>query len=106
MAWVFFLKQKSDAATAIQTFIAITKRQFNTRILCFKSDHGGEYTNTEMLRFFHCSGIRHELTPPYSHESNSIPERYNRTIQTMMRAMLLNLDKHLWAEACTTSVYL
>jgi len=106
MAWVSFLKQKSDTATAIQTFIATSERQFSTCILCFKSDHGREYINTEMLWFFHRTGIRHEPTPPYSHESNGIPERYNRTIQTMMRAMLLNLDKRLWAEACTTSVYL
>jgi len=36
--------------------------------------------NTEMLQFFHRGRVRHEPTPPYSHESNGILEGYNRTI--------------------------
>ena len=65
-------------------------------------------------------GIIHIKTPPYSHESNGVAERLNRTIRVMVRAMLedvrttlssfssaINLDvRKLWGEATSTAVYL
>jgi len=54
-------------------------------------------------------GIRHIRTPPYTHQSNEVAERYNRTIQTMVRSMLIDLkpaDNFLWAEACSVAVYI
>ena len=46
------------------------------------------------------------MSPPYCHEYNGVAERFNCTIQTMVRAMLMNLDKYYWAEASATAVYL
>jgi len=69
--------------------------QFSATILGFKTDNGGEYINNRTQTFWSNKGTRHEAIAPYNHESNGIPERYNRTIQNMMRAMLLNLDKRL-----------
>ena len=106
MAWVYFLKTKDEASLAIEHFVNLIQCQFQTTILCFKTDNGGEYVNNRTEAFWTQTGIRHEPIPPYSHESNGIPERFNRTIQTMMRAMLLNLDLRLWAEACSTAIYL
>ena len=55
----------------------------------FRTDNGTEYT--KLNKFFVEKGIIHELTPPYQHESVGIPERFNRIIQTMVRAMLAML---------------
>ena len=48
----------------------------------------------------------HEFTPPYAHEYNGIPERFNRTLQNMVRPWLADLNyKRMWAEAYTAVVY-
>ena len=106
MSWVYFLKSKGEAPTAMEHFINIVEWQFSATILYFKTDNGGEYINNRMQTFWSNKGIRHEPIAPYNHESNGIPERYNRTIQNMMHVMLLNLDKCLWAESYSTAVYL
>jgi len=71
------------------------------------TDNGEEYIEAEVNKFFRSKGMRHLYTPPYSHQSNRVPERYNRTIQTMVRGMLIDYpDQCLWGEACQVAVYL
>lgn len=51
-------------------------------------------------------GIEHDLSPPYSPESNGVAERLNRSIGEGIRAMLQQIkDKRLWAEAVNTFIY-
>ena len=104
--WVYCLKNKSDAVNCIIDFVTLIERQTNTTILRFRTDNGGEYVNNTLQTFFKNHGILHETTPAYNHESNGVAERLNRTLQTMMRAMLINLDKRLWEEAIYWAVYL
>jgi len=72
----------------------------------FRTDNGGEYVNAAMLTLLDKQGIVHDLTPAYSHESNGVAERYNRTIITAARSLLTGLPMALWAEAIATAVYL
>ena len=107
MGWISFLKNKSDASNALKEFVTFAERQFRTTVLSVITDNGGEYVESDI--FFKDKGIRHIRIPPYSHQSNGVAERYNRTIQTMVRSMLLDLkpaDNHLWAEACTAAIYI
>ena len=93
-------------------FVKERKTQAGTgsvsHILRFTTDYGGEYVNKELKEFFESERIIHEISPPYSHESNGIAERFNRTITTMAGAMLSdgNLPLSLWSSAINTSVYL
>jgi len=106
-AAIVFLTKKSDATSAIKTFVKQIEKQHDTTIKRFRHDNGGEYINEELQSYYESSGIVYELTPPYGHESNGLAERFNRTIITMMRAMMMDIDsKFLWAEAAATAVYI
>lgn len=101
-----FLKSKSDATLAIIGFISELETQYGCKTKSFRSDNGGEYINNSLTNFFAQKGIVHDLTPPYSPESNGVAERLNRSIGEAIRAMLLPLkSKRLWAEAANTYVY-
>ncbi|KAI0993892.1 hypothetical protein K3495_g14292 [Podosphaera aphanis] len=67
---------------------------------------GGEYIDGRVEQFLAEYGIDHEYSPSREHESNGVAERFNRTIVTKARTMLLDFPKFLWAEAIATSVYL
>ena len=74
----------------------------------FHSDCGEEYIDTNCQKLFATEGIIWEPLPAYIHESNGIAERFNCTIITMARGMVMdfNLLKFLWAEAIVIVVYL
>jgi transposase InsO family protein len=64
------------------TFFNLVKRQFSKQIKRIRSDNGDDYISNVLKDFFLKSGVIHELTPPYSPESNGIAERFNQKIIT------------------------
>ena len=60
----------------------------NKKIKRIGSDRGGEYVlfNDFCVK----EGIIHEVTPPYSPESNGVVKRKNRTLKEMMNVMLIS----------------
>jgi hypothetical protein len=73
-----------------------------------RSDNGSEYISNELKDFFLTSGVIHELTPPYSPESNGIAERVTQTINTIAHSMTIAAPDfpYLWAEAVNMAAYL
>ena len=105
--WVYILKTKDQASQAIKDFLAMVKRQFNTEVKYFRTDGGGEYVNYEVKATFAQEWITHEVTPPYSPESNGVVERFNRTLKEMIRTWLRSIEKYfLLAEAVNSMVYI
>ena len=104
--WVRFVKHKSQVPETIKEFFAYVSTQFNATIRRFRSDNGGEYIERELQTYFRKNGIIHEPSPPYTHESNGVAERFNRTVITTTRAMIEHQNQlYLWAEAISTAVY-
>ncbi|KAI1006263.1 hypothetical protein K3495_g1957 [Podosphaera aphanis] len=106
MHYTTFLKHKSDATPTIITLITELETQYRCKTKAFRSDNRGEYVNNDLRKFFAQKGIVHDLTPPYSPESNGVAERLNRSIDEAIPSMLLPLkEKGLWAEVARTDIY-
>ena len=83
--------------------ISEAERQTERKLKAIRTDNAKEYLAIDDF----LEGTIHEWIPPYSHESNKLPERFNRTIYTMTRLMLAGtkLPRFLWAEALNTAIY-
>lgn len=60
--FVYFLKQKSDAATARAQFLADMRSQGNIEAIW--SDNGGEFMSKAFERILRDHTIRHEFSAP------------------------------------------
>jgi len=60
------------------------------KIKILRSDHVGKYTSNDMKEFCQEHDIIHEVTAPYTPQSNGIAERKNRTLMDMVNYMLLS----------------
>ncbi|KAI0998282.1 hypothetical protein K3495_g9913 [Podosphaera aphanis] len=79
----------------LSDFITELETQYGCRTKAFRSDNGGEYVNKDLSKFFAQKGIVHDLTPPYSPESNDIAERLNRSIGEAYQNNASYLEKWL-----------
>ena len=103
---VFFLKQKSEVAACLKTFLHEAKTAGHTvrELFC---DGGGEFINTAVQKLLNENGISMRRTTPYTPQQNGAAERENRTLVEAARSMIhaKNLPIKLWAEAVNTAVF-
>ena len=74
--YVYLLKSKDEALEKFVFYKAEVENQLNKKIKVIRSDRGGEYV-TPIGDYCGQHGIRHEVTPPYSPQSNGVAERKN-----------------------------
>ena len=102
------LQCKSDAFEAFTSFKNLAETEKGVKVKTLRSDRGGEFTSEEFSK--HCLeyGIKRQLTTPYSPQQNGVVERKNRTVMSMVRAMLKANDspRELWGEAISTAIYI
>ena len=102
------MKEKSDIFSCFCKFKWMVEKQSGTRIKCLRLDGGGEYFSNEFSDFLCREGIRRQFTCRYTPQQNGVPERKNRTLADIPRAMMA--EKHMllyyWAEAVNTSNYI
>ena len=105
--WSVFLREKSDTFDAFREWSLRVTVDKDKNIGHIRSDHGGEFENSGLSDYLTKHGITHELSAPYTPQSNGVVERKNRTIQEMARVMLheMNVPKGFWEEAVSTATY-
>nr|ABA91121.1 retrotransposon protein, putative, Ty1-copia subclass [Oryza sativa Japonica Group] len=105
--YVYLLKTKDEALHYFKIYKAEVENQLERKIKRLRSDRGGEYFSNEFASFCEEFGIIHEMTPPYSPQSNGVAERKNRTLTEMVNAMLdtAGLSKEWWGEAVLTACH-
>jgi transposase InsO family protein len=79
-AYCYLLRSKSEATSAITTFLELIKNQHTKVIKKFRSDHGGEFDNNSLDKIFASKGIVHEYSAPHIHTQNGRAEALNRII--------------------------
>src|SRR5690606_7478747 len=104
-ATVFFLRTKDEVFEKFKEYLANVPHKPSA--LTLRSDNGGEYTSTEFKDWAAKNGIKLEPSPPYTPQYNGVAERFNRTINNMTRALLLDasLTNGFWAEAVNFASY-
>ena len=91
MLCIFAKKQisKDEAVEKFAIYKQEVENQHNKKIKMVKSDKGGEYLEP-FSAFCALHGIIHEVTLPYSPQSNGIAEQKNFTLKDMMNAILIS----------------
>jgi len=102
-----FLKQKSDAFTAMMTYIARVERQLSCKVKSIRSDNGGEFNSAAWNTYMQSRGIEHVKVPPAAHAQNGRVERVHLTILNGVRTVLAHsgLGAQFWAEAANYIAY-
>ncbi|KAL8132042.1 hypothetical protein AgCh_007799 [Apium graveolens] len=97
--YVYLLKSKDETIDKFKIYKEVETQQ-TEKIKTIRSDRGGEYVEP-FGEFCSQHGIIHEVTAPYSPQSNGVAERKNRTLKEMMNTMLLSsgLPQSMWGEA-------
>ena len=90
--YIYLLKTKNEALHDFKIYKAQVENQLERKIKRLRDDHGGEYISNDFSQFCAEHGIIHEVTPPYSPQSNGVAEKKNRTLTDLMNAMLESAD--------------
>ena len=69
---------------------AEAENQLVKKIKILRSNREGEYTSNDMIEFCQEHDIIHEVTVPYTSQSNGVVEWKNRTLMDMVNCMLLS----------------
>ena len=96
-----------DAADQIKNWHAMINNHFKTNVKEFHSDHGGEFTSNELLKYWDDHGVIATTVPRDTPQYNGIVERMHRTILDGTRALLIQsrLPRSFWLLAMDTVVY-
>jgi hypothetical protein len=95
------MRSKSESLEMFRKFNEEEVRSKGGQIGQIHSDNGTEYRNKAFISYCNVEKISRRYSSAYTPQQNGVAERYNRTIATMARAMLLqkNLKPSYWAKA-------
>lgn len=105
--FVDFMATKAHVLPIVKSFVNNISIRMQTRVQCFRTDQGSEFTSSAMKNFCLQEGIMQDFSAVYTPEQNGEAERANRVVIEMARTNLRasGLELGLWAEAINYSVY-
>jgi hypothetical protein len=104
--WVFFTKDRASVRTIFIELRARVELETGLKIQIVRCNNAPEYRS--LGEFYRPYGLRFEFTTPYFHQQNSVPERLNRILVTVGRAMLQDagLPEPFWQDAIEAACYI
>ena len=105
--WFYPMTLKSQAFMIFKQFQTLVEVQFSCKIKTFQSDGGSEFTSNQFQSHLHTSGIRHQMSCPYTPSQNGRAERKHRHITETGLALLFHSQVPLshWVDAFSTAVF-
>ena len=99
--YVFLIRTKYDALNKFMVYKSEVENQLNKKIKIFRSDRGGEYTSSELNKFYEINDIFYKIIPSYSPQSNGVVERTNKILIDIVNFMIASsgISFSLWREA-------
>ena len=106
--YVYLMQRKSETFEKFKEFRAEVENQLGKTFKTLRSDHGGEYLDTEFEDYLLEHGILSQLTAPGTPQQNGVAERRNRTLLDMVRSMFSfsSLPSSFWGYALQTAMYI
>jgi transposase InsO family protein len=95
-AEVFVMTEKSEAKEKLVDVLIEWENQLEVTVKILRSDGGKEFVSNLVTDYCTSKGIKQQVTPRYTPESNGKIERLNRTLKEKVRCMLI--DSHLHVE--------
>jgi transposase InsO family protein len=99
--YIYLLKSKDEALHYFKIYKVGVENQLERKIKHVRIGRGGEYFLNLFTLFYEEYGIIHEMTHPYSPQSNGVAKRKNHTLTDLVNTMLdtSRLFKEWWGEA-------
>ena len=100
--WAYPLKNKGDVpGVVLEEWLPRAQRESGHKVKAILSDNGGEFKGAHFEGELRRRGITHFYTDPYNPQQNGVAERYNRTLQEGLKALLhrAGLPNRCWVAA-------
>ena len=106
--WFYPLKLKSDFFSVFTQFQSLVETQFQTKIIQFQCDGGGEFVGQVFLSHLAACGIKQLVSCPHTPQQNGLAERKHRHITELGFTMMYGsrVPQQLWVEAFFTANFL
>ncbi|PKU68032.1 Retrovirus-related Pol polyprotein from transposon TNT 1-94 [Dendrobium catenatum] len=106
--WLFLLMHKFEVTNIFIQFVHFIERQTKYKVQTVRIDGGGEFVNHHFQSFTKSTGIKHQISCPYTPEQNGTAERKHRHKITTTRTLLqtAGLTMNYWLDAACTATYL
>ncbi len=106
--WIFTTKDRSfeTLVEILEPLIKRIERESGRKVKRMRMDNAKEFL--KLAKWAEKKGIVAELTSPYTPEQNGVAERANRTLLTIVRALLFDsgLPKGFWPYAAHAAIYI
>jgi len=99
------IKEKGPAKTALMHVVTAWETTTEQKVGIIWTDDDKEYAGQETDSWLAAKGIERQRSAPYMHQHSGVDERYNRTVQERITALLMDAGFAFkyWAEAAVTA---
>ncbi|KAF8713823.1 GAG-pre-integrase domain, partial [Rhizoctonia solani] len=108
MMFVHILKGKSKYASRFRELKSSIKNLTGKKIKILRTNGGGKFRSEVFENWLKSNGIQHQVTEPYSSQSNGVAKQGIRTINNCQRTIRLDMDmaEHFWGYAVLYAAHL